>query len=120
MRISELLPVAVSSFHRPKFSSYTMTRPSLEMDGKNRLPLVWRVTCAGRPPRSEIFQMLLTLFITSGLPGRMFFSPARRSATKKISPLPAYIGHRQFPLYSSSPSFENVFAPTSISQRSTA
>src|SRR6185369_8871663 len=64
--ISLLFPVAVSSFQRPKFSSYTMVLPSAEMLGKNRLPSPWLVTRVSLPPLSEIFQMLLTLFITSG------------------------------------------------------
>src|SRR5277367_1289727 len=38
MRISVLLPDTVSSFQRPKLSSYTMVLPSAEMLGKNRLP----------------------------------------------------------------------------------
>ena len=81
MTISVLLPLAVSSFQRPKLSSYTMVLPSAEMLGKNRLPSAWCVTWVSLPPLSEIFQMLLTLCITSGPPNLMVFSLATGLAT---------------------------------------
>ncbi len=59
-----------------------MVLPSAEMLGKKRLPSVWWVTWTGLPPFSETFQMLLTLFITSGLLYLMVFSLAVMSATK--------------------------------------
>jgi len=82
MRISLDFPLAVSSFQMPKLSSYTMVLPSAEMLGKKRLPSVWWVTCTALPPLSEIFQMLLTLFITSGPANLMFFSLAVSLETK--------------------------------------
>ena len=48
--ISLLFPVATSSFQMPNSSSYTITLPSLDIDGQNRLPSTWRVTCTGWPP----------------------------------------------------------------------
>jgi len=47
--ISVDLPDATSSFQMPKFSSYTITLPSLDIDGQNRLPLVCLVICVGWP-----------------------------------------------------------------------
>src|SRR5271157_907081 len=82
MRISLLLPLATSSFQMPKLSSYTMVLPSAEILGKKRLPSPWFVTFTGLPPLSEIFQMLLALFITSGPPNWMPFSLGSSLETK--------------------------------------